>query len=112
MRLPCDGDLADGFGQGFALDGKHPFLKSFRGIVGCYLARSLEYDRTMIVLIVDEMNGAARLLDTMFQYRGVYSKPIHAVSTERGDQRRMDIENAILKVFGNEHMLEITSHDD
>src|SRR4051794_22867241 len=64
----------------------------------------------MVVFIVHEMDGAARLLCSGCQNRFMDAQSIHSFTTERWQESRMNVEHAVLKVRWNQHVLEEPAH--
>ena len=59
----------------------------------------LREDWAGIVTLVHQMNGAARNAATVFQNRAMNAISIHSLPAKRGQQRRMNVENATGKRF-------------
>ena len=98
--------------KGFALKFQDSLLKYFCCIAWQYRASLLEYDRAMVVLVIDKMDRAATKFDAEVDCRLMNAKPVIALTRKCGDKRRMDINHAILEIFQNQQMLKEAPHYD
>lgn len=90
------------FGQRFALESKDSLLEDFRGVIREYVTRTLQDNRTVVVLVIDPVDGAAGNLGTCSNCGLVDSQSIHPSTAKCRDQRGMDVEHAMVEVGGNE----------
>lgn len=103
-------DFSDGIGVCLTLGRKYACGKRFGRIVVEHRHRALQNDRAVIVLMIDEMNRAAALPSARRQHGFMDAMPVHSFSTKRGDQRRMDIDDSVAEILGNQHVLKKARH--
>jgi len=104
--------LADCFGQGFAFEGEDALLKLLGCIARQDFAGPLQDDRSVIVLVVDPVYGAARYLHTEFDRGFMDTESIHSFAAKRRNERGVDIHHASIKVGWNSEVLKVAAHDD
>ena len=74
--------------------------------------RALQDNGAVIVLVIDEVHGAAGDLGAVTEHSSMHGQAIHPPPTERWDERRVDVDDAVLEVRWNGHVLEKAAHDD
>jgi hypothetical protein len=98
---PAGGKEPNCLGIGLAFLFKNPSRQRIRRIVLPNGHGPLQYDGSMIVLIIREMNGAAADLYAVSQGRLMHVMAVVSFPTEGRDQRRMDIHHPAIKVIGD-----------
>ena len=68
------------------LGGEHPRGQGLGRVVVQHRHDALQQNRPVIVLIVDEVDGAAAHFRAIFQHGFVHVVPVHAVSAESRNQ--------------------------
>lgn len=112
MTSVLRGPKANRVGEGLAFEIEDSFLERLRGIVGEDGANALEEDGSVVVLVIDDMDGAAGDLDTVIDGGLMDAEAVEAGSTEGRDEGGVDIDDAAAKVGWNEDMFEEPTHDD
>ena len=95
------GDAAEGFGVGFAFGGEDAAGESIGRVVFQDGDDALEEDGAVVVLVVGQMDGAARDAGTARDHRFVDVVSVEAMSGEGRDEGGMDVQHAVAKVFGD-----------
>lgn len=84
-RVPVDhaaGEPVEHFRECFALQLEDSFLKRLGGIVGTDFADGLVNDRTVIELVVDQMDRTAAHFDSIVHRSLMNAKSVEAVAAE------------------------------
>ena len=95
------GDAAEGFGVGFAFGGEDAAGEAIGRVIFQDGDDALEEDGAVVVLVVGQMNGAARDAGTASDHRLVDVVTVEAMSGEGRDEGRMNVQHAVAKVFWN-----------
>ena len=95
------GDAAEGFGVGFAFGGEDAAGESIGRVVFQDGDDALEEDGAVVVLVVGQMDGAARDAGTARDHRFVDVVSVEAMSGEGRDEGGMDVQHAVAKVCGD-----------
>lgn len=78
---------------------KYPGRKGVRRVFGTYRDAALAQDGTLVKLLSHDVNGAATFGSTGSQDRFMYMAPEISLSTEIGQQRRVNVDDASLPLF-------------
>jgi hypothetical protein len=99
------------FRIGPAFFGEYPRTERLRGIVFKDWDGALQDDRTVIVLVIHEVNGTAADLGPVLEDRFVDPSPIVALPTKGRNQARMNIDHSMHEFIGNQDVLKVAPHD-
>src|SRR5262245_52455632 len=103
-------ELPEDFRVSLALRCKNARLEPLRGIAGKNRDLSLQNGRTVVVFVVHEVDRAARKRFAGGDHRFVDLQTIHSFAAESREQRRMNVDHAVLKVGWNANVLEKAAH--
>lgn len=100
------GNLIDHFWIQFAFGGEDSFLQDFSCVTWLNFDRTLRDDRTVVVFVVDKVNGATRNFATIVDDCLVDSHSIESLTAERRDQTGVYVDDSVSKVSGNDKLLQ------
>ena len=103
------GDRIDHFRKGPRLLLEHPRGQGGRVIRGMHRTAALVEDRTVVVHLVHEVDRAAGFPLSRFDHRLVHPHPVHPAAAEAGEERRMDVDDAIGEFRGHVEVTEISA---
>ena len=66
----------------------------------------------MIINVVREMDRASAYLGSVFEDGFVHTSPVVAFARERGNEGRVDVDDAIVKILGDRYELQESRHND
>lgn len=95
---PSRCDPSDCFRVGLAFSFEYPGRKRLRRIVIMNRYGALKEDRAGIVRVIRKVDRAAADAGTAGQHRGVNMSSVHPVPAERRQQRRMNVQHAMMEV--------------
>lgn len=102
----------DGLGVGVAFEGEDAVGEGGRRVVGQDFAFFLKQDRSGVVGVVGEVDGAAGGLLACFEDGFVDVVAVHPLAAELGEQGRVDVEDAVGEVVGDDQQGEEAGEDE
>ena len=101
---------SDRRGQGFTLFFENPRRQCIRGIVSFDFAASLKNDRSVVVVVVDVVNGTTADLNAPLKCGLMDVVAVHTRASEAGQERRMDVDHSVFEIWRDQDVLEKPSH--
>lgn len=106
------GEQVDHFGVDFAFGGKDSLLQCLGVVVGVDFNNLLSDHWSVVVFVVDKMGRAARNFAAVVDHCLMYSHAVESLATKCRNQTRMNVDNAISKIFRNDDPFQKPAHDN